>query len=373
MPLCAGEQITIGDLHSNPIKLLYSLVRHGVVTLAEDDFSALVDLYTDAAEQCALDSETLTKYRSLLAQMKLVDGALGRVTLIGDELCDRGVNDLLVLELLGAMQRMGVNYEIIFSNHGAEFIRGYETGRFGHTLLGEGQGKSMLSLNTCISSGVVTRSYVDDLIERAYKPKLNLLSYTVSEDGKEMNLYSHAIIGWQTLPALCARLGVAYKDATLIDLTATIDKLNEVFSAHCVANEINTLLNNESIVKINSNRHTSATEDSLEIAIWNKKRELVDRTATKNDYKVNFVFGHAPHDSYLNVFGLDSNLGKHHNAPIGDYNLLVSHGIQAPVPHYELRRAAGAGDRITQTAHALPDSELDPSTGEEEAAVPGNS
>jgi hypothetical protein len=114
-----NDQITVGDLHANPIKLVYSLLRHGVVTLDAKNYTALTELY-EAAKP--LTAEQLVAYRKILAAMHLHPEAKGRILLIGDELADRGQNDLLMLLLFERMRAVDINYEILLSNHGAELL-----------------------------------------------------------------------------------------------------------------------------------------------------------------------------------------------------------------------------------------------------------
>lgn len=336
-PLGATEQIAIGDLHANPVKLLYSLLRHGVVTLPKADYDAFVNLYKAACENRVLTPELLASYRAILSRVSLVPGAAGKVTLIGDETSDRGPNDLLILELLGRMQELDINYEVLLSNHGVEFVESYETARgFGNSLLMPQHRISMLGLHESITSGLVTAEEVKALIERAYKPSLKLLSYVVSDDSKEINIFSHAGIGWQSLEGLCRHLEVPYLHDTVAELAATIDRINAAFATKRDLNQVHTLYNEAAMMTgYGGMAPLSPVAHPVEFAIWNRFYEpaCTDRTSAGHSYKVSFTHGHDSDDPLpANTYCLDSNIGKHHATPyhIGGYNVLVTRGVPSP-------------------------------------------
>ena len=92
--------------------------------MGPEDYAALVVIYKDQSNP--LTKDAYQQYTGILGRMHFNEDSVSLVRLIGDELADRGKNDLLVLALLKAMKDQNVPYRILVSNHGLEFIEGYE-------------------------------------------------------------------------------------------------------------------------------------------------------------------------------------------------------------------------------------------------------
>ncbi len=215
-----------------------------------------------------------------------------------------------------------------------EFVHSYETARgFGTSMLREDHSHSMRRLQDSITSRLVNAAEVKALIERAYKPSLKLLSYVISDDGQEINILSHAAIGWQSLEALATRLGVPYMHSTTVELAATIDRINTVFASLRDRDEVHTLYTEAAMLASYWEFPLSPVSNPVEFILWGRKytNDVVDRTSAGHGYKVSFTHGHDSKDPLPEgAYCVDSKIGKDHTNLAGPYNVLVTKGIPSP-------------------------------------------
>ncbi len=224
-------QITLGDLHGNAIKLIYTLVREGVLQgLPKSDYAELVRIYKIPAE--SLTQANLNKFNEILNKTELEAQAIKRVRLIGDVLCDRGMNDYYTLRVLATLQRLKVPLEIQASNHDVEFLSSYTQdattadGMFAQATFDQGQSRSMENLRTLL------RRFHDEIdgikrdITSVYLPTVNLLNYSLSPNKTQITLYTHAPINLAILQQLAENFSVEYGAGTAIALAGTIDRIN---------------------------------------------------------------------------------------------------------------------------------------------------
>jgi hypothetical protein len=143
------SQVTVGDLHGNTMKLLFMLVKHGVIKEMTDDiYELLVETYTFAHKE-GLKDYIISWYVKALIELEY-NPSIG-IRLIGDELCDRGSNDYLTLILLNQLHRNKVPVEIILSNHGIDFLEAWEKGEaYRPAYFDENFGRSMYNLQQLI-------------------------------------------------------------------------------------------------------------------------------------------------------------------------------------------------------------------------------
>jgi len=119
------QELTIGDLHGNALKLVWFLIKHGFIEgFDESLYSKLVEHYKN---------NNLEKFNKIIDENLKINLNAGKLRLIGDELCDRGSNDgmtLCILEKLSdankkpidSAEKSSFEFEIIFSNHTAWFF-----------------------------------------------------------------------------------------------------------------------------------------------------------------------------------------------------------------------------------------------------------
>src|SRR5581483_9960414 len=112
-PANIQNQLTIGDLHANGLKLLYFLVRQNVLEISSTDYATIVRIYLKSAH--ALTKQDLVDSNNIIANAKV--NPVGTIRLLGDELADRGENDYFVLKILEKLSKENISIEILLSNH----------------------------------------------------------------------------------------------------------------------------------------------------------------------------------------------------------------------------------------------------------------
>lgn len=296
--------ITIGDLHGNAIKLIFLLVKHGIVTnMSTKDYNRLVEIYNTDVD--SLTKEDLDEFNQIVQGMDINNKAT--IRLIGDELGDRGLGDHYTLMVLNKLHQAKTPLEILYSNHGGAFIdysemdaTALENINFAEDFsLGDPQQmESLINMHKLISKGLVSREKIMNSADKAYKPALKALSYSLSEDGKEISIYSHAPIGMNNIEELTKQFNTEYKGTTAIELAETIDAINEKF---------------QEAVKSKRVQQASSPNSELYNLAWNTQTGSLVRpkTLTAEGDMIKFVHGHCggrPLDSH--IINLDNNLGK---------------------------------------------------------------
>jgi hypothetical protein len=322
----AVTNVTIGDLHSNAIKLLFFLVRQGIVEISVEDYARLVKIYK--TPPFLLTIELLDEFKLLIQGMNVLNRDI-LVRLIGDELADRGANDYYVLEILNKLMGEKVGVEILLSNHGAEFVESYERfaekkNQFKVPHIG-GFGSSLKALNNLVQWGFLDSQYIFNLIERCYKPTLQLLGYSLDSNTNGITLYSHAGIGLESIHRLAQKFDVPYNDGTSAEIAATIEAINKAFQISVQENKVHTLYTDRNIYNGFTGMMALREDNALEFIVWNRNYSQLERPANHNGYSINFVHGHdSGEPSRDNLVNLDDILGKAPHPHIGIYTVLVS-------------------------------------------------
>lgn len=331
--------VTAGDLHANAIYLLYFLIRNGVCDIPPAAYGRLVEIYQIPVED--LTKELLAEFNALIDSIKIGNPEM-LFRLIGDEVGDRGVCDYYTLKILQRLREIGAKGEILFSNHGNEFITGYERfavrkNTFESTFIDDSQTVSLTSLNDLIARGLITIEELHDMIDTAYKPMLKAISYSLDPATNGITIYSHAGIGLQSIQALAKRFSVEYKDSTSLELAATIDKINETFSKSVFANKLNESLSDIDMLRGARGFISFREDNALEFIIFNRKysdpaapsKPYLNRPLLHNGYPISFAHGHdSMEPTKDNIFVLEGILGKSLEEHRGTYISLVSDELQ---------------------------------------------
>ncbi|MCZ6913710.1 MAG: hypothetical protein O7C59_03970 [Rickettsia endosymbiont of Ixodes persulcatus] len=313
------SQLTIGDLHGNAIKLLYFLLKQGVVNnITEKDYIELVGIYRK--DIFSIEKKDLALFNKIIDKLKCKK--IGVLRLLGDEFAgDRGSNDYFTLKILEKLHEQSVQVEILLSNHGIEFIEGYEKKKFLPSEIPYRapyfQSVSMLNLEILIQKGFVSRKEVISIYNKAYKPSLRVISYSLTEGvNPGITLYSHAPIGLDTIKNFARKFKIIFKSKTAPQLAATIEKINAKFQTFVISNTIHKLF------KWNRNG------DPFECLTWNREYENLNRPAEITGFSLCFVHGHDSNEhSENNIFNLDNFLGKGEQENKGEYTILFSHEV----------------------------------------------
>jgi hypothetical protein len=284
-------EYTLPDLHGNALKLLNALIKAGVVKMPKYRYKQFLDCYFK--DPLHVKKKTLSILKNAISSIKVAK-KVGKIRFIGDELCDRGSNDYYTLLVIKKLSQIGVNCEFVISNHGFEFIQGYENGTYTPIKLSTRYANSIASLSHLFSKKLIAPGQINSIVNKCYKPKLKVLSYTPSKD--QITIYTHAPAGLQQIKDLCVDFNVQYKDDTVKDLSKTIDKINNVFRENYIKNNL---------------VHT--IQEKLNAIAWNRQYEGLERPENHKDYKINFVHGHdSGEQSSRNIYNLefDNRLGK---------------------------------------------------------------
>lgn len=321
-------QLTIGDLHANALKLLYFLVREKVMSMDEKDYLVFVNIYCKDIKK--IREKDLKRLNILLENASCASfPKTALIRLIGDELADRGQCDFYVLKILEKLHRENVSYEIIFSNHGFEFLQVYAAGIRGHYSYLEkcDSASSITGMRKLISKGLVSLKEFNDLVQTVYLPYMKVFSCSISS---VVTFYSHAVIGLNTVKALAESypMQVEYKDNSPEALAETLSDINEIFS-HIVKKSClmktfgDDLCSSDDVNKI-------SFSNPLRRSIWSRGRQMKDFPVTHLG-NANLFFAHG-HDGdgkvgrrfQKNVFNLDNNLGKGGGINQGKYKILYA-------------------------------------------------
>lgn len=299
------SEVTLGDLHGNALKFIHALIAEGVLVVDPAHYKRLVHIYKTKR----VNEYHISWLREILGKAQ-VNPDIKCLRLIGDELYDRGRDDILTLYafhyIFSKLKKNGANIEILLSNHGAEFIKA-------HIL------KDKKTLSKSFADKSLKRSYIrfrktldylinrvdkkfgdeiEQILQQDYLPHIKLISYKVI-DSNQICLFTHAPVGLETIQMLAKLYGVAYRDDTVADLCKTIDAINQLF------------------------RITDLYHDHAEIKrlIWTRglKDKLRVLPQEHRGYKIYLAHGHEgptstkdPFASHQeNMFNLDgSDLGK---------------------------------------------------------------
>lgn len=308
--VCAYLQLTIGDMHANALKFLHILTHHGILNISSQDYQALATLYLKSS--AGYTRADLEKFHHILANTQVNN--LTRLVLIGDEVADRGKNDFFTLKILERLAQGNVKVDILLSNHAFDFIRAYETrADFLPTLMEDQHTASQIALDELVKQNIVTREEIIDLIERAYKPSMKVLSYSLDRATNTISLYSHAGIGINNIPALARKLGVPYQDDTPLALAQTIEYINAVYRRDYVnKNRVHTLVDPVAMQKgYTIGARLDPDTEPFEHLMWNRRYERLKRSQRYKGYNIVYVHGHdSQEQTGDNIFNLDNLLGK---------------------------------------------------------------
>lgn len=344
-----GVHLTMGDLHGNGLKLLYMLVRHGVLeNISQQDYEYFANEVYPKKVSEGLTFEHINTFQKILENAKV--GKEARkvfIDLIGDEICDRGMNDYYVLMILNKLDNEKVKYSINASNHGIEPIILLEKNKLFKAQtsnLGTNKDESILHSQFAISmTGLqslmdskdfphINKESIGALFEKCYKPHFKLLSYSLSSEKSEITFKSHAGVGLETIKEIAAAFAIPYKGDSAAEMAETIDSINNIFQSKYVKKNTVQDLFPRALMEVGY-KIAAIIEDPFVRLLWNRDYTNLNRPETlSNGDKINFVHGHDSKDplNKKNLFNIDNSLGKGLMYHEHKYNILVSKGQLEP-------------------------------------------
>ena len=279
--------VRVGDLHGNALKLLYVLIQVGVLTVTEKQYNQLRDIYKKPVNQ--LRQSDIDTFKATISTLQV--SAKTAITLIGDELADRGNNDYFTLLILKKLFDGECNVHILLSNHSLEFIKDYEKQNFtGHVGLSESQGQSLVNMHQLIIRGLIHETEVRDIVERSYIPMVEAIGYTNNSSDDKINLSFHAPNGLEVIQALAKCYNVHYKDDSNENLFKTIDTINSKICKELVDKKLGTRLDQE--IKPGMNYDHISVECPLNRLIWNRELGTEFISHTSSNKNINIFHGH---------------------------------------------------------------------------------
>lgn len=304
--------LAIGDLHANAMFLLHFLVSHGFVEITTEAYEHLAAIYRQ--EETTADD---IKVFSHIINAMTINQDVPDILFVGDETCDRGQNDLWILLILQKLKKSDVNYKILLSNHGVEFVLPFEKkGKLipDKAINFDNQTLSMNNLNQLLEKKLFMREDVNRLVGENYLPNLQLISYSLVQG--DITIFSHAAIGLDTIQALAKQFSVPcnFKNLkTAQELADIIDAINLKFSNYVQRKEVYKLINKERKV-----------DSALMFTIWNRTYNQLKRPETWKGFKLNFVHGHDQREHTIeNIYNLDNQDFKGVDKHVGSYQVLA--------------------------------------------------
>lgn len=298
--VCQEDVISLGDLHSNPMKLLHTLAHYGIIDISEDVFSALWALYDampiDIDDPIKADKAIVlfNQFAQLIEPLVLTHPGL--LIFIGDELADRGKNDLLMLFVFKKLHDSKLPYWIQLSNHGLQALAHFEKASLEPLMKGQEQSlDALIQLENHVPMlyEFVMTEYVTD----AYRKHIALVGYQVPET-ETLGLYTHAPVDLITLTRLAEEFEVPFDSSNMI---------------HCI-NEINAKASKAICEGVFIEKYISSGSDYKKSALcellWNRESAGFPRIPIPS-LAFN-VHGHvgARYPIKVPYFNLDNDLGK---------------------------------------------------------------
>ncbi|GEM_PF-6920233 len=353
-------QVTQGDMHGNPLMLVNFLIRRGVIDTSPEYYQKWKDIYlkfsayiNDACElalaRCKDPSDflsfeqlfqellvkdfdslrpVLNELDKVLAEIHIIPNK-GKILYLGDLVAERGPCDYLSFKILEKLKDARVYHKILISNHDMYLITATELKGYNkYQLVPRSSMRtnannikfviSMYGLQMLIDVGVVKKAEVDAIVENIYKPSLQALDYTLSEDGLTITIYSHALIGLDTIMDIAKDINVVYRDDTPFELADTINEINREFSRYVKNKRVNELFyDGGAFIKLIDNRNPY----------------LISRPYYYNHYYICFVHGHDPNiPQEEHVITLDGMLAKTEKNLVGTCSFL--HTPYCPVSQF---------------------------------------
>lgn len=225
-----NRHVGIGDLHGNALKLIYILIEQGFLEgISEENYKTLKDIYyrnydsvQDEGQRDSQIKRDLDNFRSIIESS--IVNTKRSLTLIGDELADRGRNDYFTLLVIKKLHESHLDCDIILSNHSIEFFR--ITAKLMPSLALP-YIKSIEGLRYLISRAIINKAEVAKLIAAHYIPLIKAIGYTLSPRIEELTLYTHAPVGLEIVQPLAKWLGTPFSDKNLGLFLNSIDFIND--------------------------------------------------------------------------------------------------------------------------------------------------
>lgn len=300
-------QFTMGDLHGNAIKLIYTLVRNGICQLISDEpqkiYSKLISIYESPEP---LSQENFFLFNHIIDNYLLIIDTKTLVRFIGDCFADRGKNDWFTLKVIYKLKHAGVNFRTVLSNHDCRFLcaMGLNGAKADiNAIKAKSEDKqnadSFFGLKKTINAGLVRLDEVLAMLRGAYLPSLVMLDFSLNSCGV-LSIFTHAPCDLKSIKDLSNQFGTLYEDATNEDLVNTINAINHELD-FCIQHDLLGL-----VLK----KDTPAYD-----LMWMREKKLMllrNNIETREVKNIIFIYGHDKKSLNVpqNVIRIDNYLGR---------------------------------------------------------------
>lgn len=220
--LSNSDQLILGDLHANMIKLLYFLIHENVVRgISELDYENIYTIHINSMKD-KLTHEDINRFKKIIKQLSPVNPDKSpQIYLIGDVLADRSGNDYLTLLLIAQIKALKIPLTIIVSNHDREFLGAHERGEIINVQTvpwlaqfncGISSNQSLINLGKLIKKKLVGTDEIEELIEKIYLPLLQGISISINEHEKRIIFITHAPVGLSIVNEIVNEMSVSVRD-----------------------------------------------------------------------------------------------------------------------------------------------------------------
>lgn len=333
-------ELTIGDLHSNALLFIYFLQQHKIMSLTDEQYAELVKNYValeQAKETQLSDEDIILKTKAII---KIIEEASiinkPKLRLIGDEMADRGVNDLFILLLLKKLYENHVPYKILLSNHGLCFISLFlgwcKQSKQNNWMMNPSQMTSFDALKSSVDLKICEFKQIEQWVLNFYFPFIQVIDYSLCPQSQRLTLYSHAAIGYNDLISLAFYTKTPFRADNMLELAQTLEHIEHQFKKNIFPQVCDLLLN---ITDIDDSDAASSYFSKFMNSIiwkicWNRDYSFImlHRPASLNSFFMRYVHGH-DHEISNNThcISLDGYLGKSSQDNIGELKELKSHDI----------------------------------------------
>ena len=320
------SKVVLGDLHGNALKLLHFLIKYNVILPMSDpdDYTFFVDVYF-GYENDNLHCD-FQEIKRLIYALE-VNPFAPDLLFLGDELADRGKNDIYMLWFFHKLDIAGIKYEIIQSNHGIEFAIAHEK-----VLREEMKGCkylyypvglraefacSMLHMSNSITSEDIQQADVNTLVN-VHQTHQKLLSYSLTADATDITLFTHAPADYTIIKPLADLLHTPYFDATPTELACSIDNINDAYLTRLKMRQLHTIFDPAAISLITAPEPSPKLQARYPLLylLWNRDirpTHLARSQVHPSGYPIAYCHGHDPVPDPLerpHIRSLDSDFGK---------------------------------------------------------------
>lgn len=323
--------ITLGDLHANTLKLLHFLLKKGIVYWPSNEGSEPEHLYQEFyhAYHGAFNRENFLKLKQLIDTLH-IDPNAPLIHFIGDELQDRGRNDLATLYLLAHLRKHGVQYDSCFSNHLYAFLKEF-IARLIHQRIGYRSEnnilfKSHLALYHNIAYGYISETEVIDLVD-AHLKRVRLISYGLFDNG--ICQYTHAPVSYTIAQHVAKKLNLFYIENTPRFKAWSITQINQKCQQLLSQKDLAQLFHEEIVNGFYQGRTYSELDYPVENLILNRNYTNLTRPEyhPAYQYKQDSAHGHDANDDASektsSIASLDALFGKDEQQCEIEYNPIL--------------------------------------------------